>query len=58
MTGKAKETGEYPKCINYCPTQRTISDLMESCKNCELRTKKAKDVKPTVEDFFGPDKGR
>jgi hypothetical protein len=40
-----KTKGEYPACRELCPTQRTICELLSSCENCELRTKKAKDVK-------------
>jgi rRNA maturation protein Nop10 len=46
--------GEYPKCRPSCTVWAHISQLEESCKACDLRTKKAKDIPPfSIEDFFG-----
>jgi hypothetical protein len=56
MTMDSEERkGEYPNCANSCPTQRTISELQDACRACELRTKKYSEIKkPTFEDFFEP----
>ena len=43
--GKAKPTGEFPECVPFCPTMRTIREAQASCESCELRSKKASEIK-------------
>ena len=49
---QGEQKGEYPDCVSLCATQRTITDCEASCRRCELRTKKAKDIDPPSTGFF------